>query len=564
MSSVAPAVPFRRRPAVVGGLMFLVTALAATLVGAPAPPADAAGTITVSRTSVIGGEWISVTGSTGQSLARPIQLQVRRSNRWMTVVTARTTRKGRFAFSYKPSTKVGTRTVLRAHAPRARVGGTLRAARTMASRTVTTVAQGGIVKLPTNLPVGGPVSVSVRLTPARRGRVVVLDRSTMTEPFTEIARGTTDSEGQVTFTISVATAESHVFRAIVLASQGAPQYRTAARSGYGYYPVTNPRLVSGGTGSAQVVRNTAISGDGRYVAHVDGEDATLHLWDRETGARKKLVTADDVARDVIEVANDGESVVVQQNAYLPWAASAFVWTPASGTLTPIAPTLPNVTVLSSSGDAEQILVSSEEDTEANVVRRWTRSTGQLERVTPVGVQGIDGDISDDGRYVAYRTQSTLHRVDLSTALSTVVATGVYNPADMSDDGRYLTWQTTTDMIRRDMSTGVQVTAGAGQKQPRFPRISGDGSRVAYIRQDQVGSGFGVYDIASLYLWTPSTKSLVLISRTPMVPYVPVAVSDDGASVAFPTMKAYDPGDGDQDDDVYLYDRRLVRFPYGTP
>src|SRR3954465_5470059 len=101
----------------------LVTAAmaAGVLVIASQSPSVAASSLSVSRSAVIAGESVSVRGSTGIKVARPVLLERKSGTRWVKITSAHTTRTGSFAFTFKPSGSTGTKTTVRVRAPRVKI-----------------------------------------------------------------------------------------------------------------------------------------------------------------------------------------------------------------------------------------------------------------------------------------------------------------------------------------------------------------------------------------------------------------------------------------------------------
>lgn len=207
-----------------------MTLLALVFVGlVPMAPAQAASTISISQGTVIGGESVSVTGKLGQRKARRVILQRKVAKRWVNVTPSRSTRAGAFRFYFRPSTKAGTRTVVRVVAPPAKIGRKKYSRIISRSRTVNTVGQTAAISAPPVVSQGALFNVSGTFRPVRTGRTAVLQQLS-NGSWSEIKRGYQNSAGRVNFTTRLTSQGSAGFRVVGLAANGAPAVYSAADS----------------------------------------------------------------------------------------------------------------------------------------------------------------------------------------------------------------------------------------------------------------------------------------------------------------------------------------------
>lgn len=181
------------------------------------PASAAEPTMTLSRSTVIGGESVRVTGFVGRRVERRVRLQRKVGSTWVTVKTRRTNARGRFSFRFRPTATVR----VRVHAPRARADGKVRRARTTGSRTIRLVEPTATISAPPAVVQGATFVVSGSFTPARPGRGTLLQRL-VGSTWTTLAAGTQSTTGRTTFAASSATTGGASLRVLAQAAGGAP------------------------------------------------------------------------------------------------------------------------------------------------------------------------------------------------------------------------------------------------------------------------------------------------------------------------------------------------------
>ena len=208
-----------------------LTLIGLVLVGlVPLAPAQAASsTITVSRSSVIGGESVNVTGKTGQKKARKVVLQRLSGKTWVTVIRSRSGSSGSYRFFYKPPTKAGTRTTIRVIAPKATIKGKKYGQITSPKRTITTVGQSVTATVPSVVTQGATFKITGKVAPARTGRTTVLQLA-KNGAWTEVKRAYQSSAGVVTFSTSLTAQGTFSYRVLALAEDGAPAVASAVET----------------------------------------------------------------------------------------------------------------------------------------------------------------------------------------------------------------------------------------------------------------------------------------------------------------------------------------------
>ncbi|HYN93634.1 MAG TPA: hypothetical protein VES42_07270 [Pilimelia sp.] len=195
--------------------------------------------------------------------------------------------------------------------------------------------------------------------------------------------------------------------------------------------------------------------------------------------------------------------------------------------------------------AATTLVPGDTDGEDSVFV-WERESGAITRLP--GVDAFWPDISADGRYVTYTTYASLVTEDTDNftdvyvydrtagKASLITKTLSGGPAGgssstISDDGRYVAFESDstklikkyvgggTNVFLRDRKTGVttlvsRTLSGTGSNGATSPEISGDGRYVAF------GSTSG--DLApddtnaerDVFLWERATRKITAVSVTP--------------------------------------------------
>lgn len=220
-------------------LLLTSTLLAFAAVLSAPVAANAARGISISEHRVIGGESVKLATNTGTKGRRVVVLQRRVGKQWVQARRSKTSSKGAARFTYRPSSKVGTRTQLRIVAPKYKRGGKTYAARTTNIRTVTTVAQAVSLAAPATTTPGTPTEASAAFSPARPGRAGVLERWNGSSWVT-LANGFQDQQGRMSFQFVLPAAATSTVRARALSSRGAPAAQSTPREVVTSPPVITP------------------------------------------------------------------------------------------------------------------------------------------------------------------------------------------------------------------------------------------------------------------------------------------------------------------------------------
>lgn len=205
----------------------LITCLVAVLTLAVPSSSVAATSLSLSRSTVIGGESIKVTGTTGVKVARPVVLQRKYGTSWLKVSSGKTTSTGSFAFTYKPPTTVGSTRTLRVQAPKVTLNGRTYLTVTTGSKTVTTVAQTAAAAAPTTAVQGEDFAVTGTFTPKRTGRVTAVQWWSGSA-WATLEQGTQNIYGKTVFTVSLSELGANQLRVLTAAAAGAPAKASAA------------------------------------------------------------------------------------------------------------------------------------------------------------------------------------------------------------------------------------------------------------------------------------------------------------------------------------------------
>lgn len=499
-TSLFSRVSARRRRALATAALPLLLALA--LLGVPAsgiadPVAARAGGVTVSPRSPMAGERTAFSGRL-PGAGRPVTLQRKTSSGWKVVDRARVSSGG----SYRLVVRVMKSGAFRVQAPRA-AG---RAAFTSSRISVKVAQQAAAieaVEAPFVLGLGR--TVTARVTPARKNRLVVLQRlSGGVWKNVASARSTRYGVAKIRYTG---------------AALGTTYYRVAGTSFRGSSVVRSPRkslrtapvtdLASPGTPPGDENFSPSLSSDGRWVAFTS--DSPL------------LPTDTDAQNDV------------------------YLFDRRSGGLTHLLPTANshvNNAVLSANGRyvalqsiANNLLGEVDSDYDVFVL---DRTTGVLELVSrtagglPANDPSYAYDISDDGRFVAFTSTAN----DLVSSLP---------PPDTSVRHAYVHDRTTHTNRALD-----RVGLGWANSNIYGVSLSGDGSAVAFQNGDDALDP-GNVDTTAIFGWTIGADGS-LSGRTNLTPDVHAfapALDATGDLLAFTAGEAVIMNDTNNVDDVYL-------------
>lgn len=232
-----------------------------------APASAAAATITVSRGSVIGGETITVSGSTGQKKARQVVLQRQSGKTWINASFARSSAQGSYKFSYKPPTKSGTKTVVRVIAPKVKISGKTFAQITTGGRSVLTVGQGATISMPSAIARDQSFTIAGTFTPARTGRAVVAQKPTSSGGWVSVSAAVKqNSAGKVAIPMVLKVQGVYTFRVITLAAGGAAAVASLpltidVKAPLSAPPVPTGLIAQSGNASAQLAWNAVAAAD---------------------------------------------------------------------------------------------------------------------------------------------------------------------------------------------------------------------------------------------------------------------------------------------------------------
>lgn len=176
-------------------LLAAVLAVSGLVVVSPAADAASA-SVSLSRSTAIAREKVTVTVKAGQRLKRPVRLQYAEKGTWRTWRQGTTNAQGVARFSVS-TTRASI--VVRAYFPRKKVKKVTRPARVSARRTLRTVRQGVALQV-TRDDAARTVSALVTATPARSGRRVWLQRQEVNGTWLTVAAARPmDARGRVAF-----------------------------------------------------------------------------------------------------------------------------------------------------------------------------------------------------------------------------------------------------------------------------------------------------------------------------------------------------------------------------
>lgn len=482
-----------------GGGVLLVLLLGTTL-AAPTPACAAAA-------APIAGEQASVAGQFSTKIKRPVTLQVKAGAAWRSIRSARTTSRGQYSFTFRAPAASST---YRVQAKKIKIGRKKYGAKASPTTRVSVVAQRAVLSLPTSAVVDVAMTAKASFSPARTGRQVRL-QTLVEADWKDIAVGFQDAGGRTSLRFTPTVTGPHYYRVVALAARGAASI-TSAHIKVNVTAAPPPKnshveWVSQGL-DGQIPDGTDatpdISADGRYVVFASsatnyttkdtGKHAHIYLRDRQTGT----TTPVDLT---------------------PWGAfgSENAVTPA------ISADGRFVTYTSASAD----LASNDSNGKTDVFM-WDRESGSTRLISHAASgesangesQGSTlGNISADGRYVAYISQASnlpgssttnwkVYRYDREARTSVMVsvdigrqqADGDSTNVTMSDDGNRIAFQSTarnliapstagqvTHVFAANMTLeGRGLTLVSRKKGGPFPndnstapRISGDGAVVSF-------------------------------------------------------------------------------------
>jgi beta-glucanase (GH16 family) len=176
----------------------------------------------LSRTSVIVGEAVTISGTVGGKKVRTAVLQRRYRGVWVRITTIRTTRSGAFRFQYRPPAADRGGIAVRVLVPAAKAGSRRLARVVTSSRTITTIKPVARIAAPGAAIAAATVVVEGTFSPARPGRATEVQRWDG-RTWSTMATGTQDRGGATRFEIGLAEPGAKALRVRTMASAGAPE-----------------------------------------------------------------------------------------------------------------------------------------------------------------------------------------------------------------------------------------------------------------------------------------------------------------------------------------------------
>jgi Tol biopolymer transport system component len=194
--------------------------------------------------------------------------------------------------------------------------------------------------------------------------------------------------------------------------------------------------------------------------------------------------------------------------------------------------------------------------------------------TGLTIRSFNPVLSADGRFVAFKSASSstnLHFHDLQTGLTTLVSSNVPEAGfpEMSSDGRYLAFESETNVFRWDSQTGTRLLVSVDQSgtgpargTSYRPRMTPDGSKIAFLSDADNLTPTGGNGRFQIYLRDLAAETTRLVSvnldgkpGSDLSGTFP-AISADGNLIAFESPDdRLVPDDGNGNSDVFLRDLR---------
>ncbi len=240
-----------------------------TVVSAPAEAAPAS--VSLSRSTAIAKETVTVTVRAGQRLKRPVRLEYKNGRTWKKWRTGRTNAAGVKKFRVATAR---SSIAIRARFPKAKVKGTTRPARKSRVVVLRTVRQAVAVQVTKDAGTR-TVSASVTSTPARQGRKASLQRREPNGTWRTIVAGrATDARGRVTFARFATDLESdeRQYRVQLWARGGAPAIFSAAAKVDWPLSIDVPQPTMGVDGAPTVFEASTTGPVNSVRFYVDGQE----------------------------------------------------------------------------------------------------------------------------------------------------------------------------------------------------------------------------------------------------------------------------------------------------
>lgn len=428
---------------------------------------------------------------------RPVVLQKKAGKKWKVIDRAKSKKTGK----YRLAARVAKSGKFRIHAPRA--GGKRAITRT---RSVKVAGQSArMLTTPTPFVAGIARTVTARVTPARPGRVVALQRRAGST-WQTVASARSDGGGIARIEYAATVPGSASYRVVGQSHRGS---RTVVSATTGIRTARVTELLSGGQGSGLSSFDPSISADGRWVAFTsespllpaDTDDRNdAYLFDRQTGVLSLLLPAANSHVNNPMLSANGRYVALQSTA-------------------------------------SNLAGEPDLDYDVFVLDRRT-GTVDLVSATPGGASGgthsYVHSISDDGRFVAF----TSYADDLVSFLP---------PPNTSVRHPYLRDRATgttraLDRVGLDWATGNVFEV----------EVSGDGSRVAFASGDAALDP-GNVNVAAIFAWEIAADGAIS-GRTNLTPGVQARepkLSRNGDLMAFSSSQDILPVDTNGQTDAYL-------------
>lgn len=493
----------RRGRAVAASALPLLLALA--VLGVPATgaatgtadPQPRAAAVAVSPRAPMAGERTVFSGRL-PGAGRPVALQRRMPAGWKVVDRTRVTSRGTYRLAVRVMRSGSYRVQARPAAGRrgytsARIG-----VRVKKQAAVIEAVEAPFV-------VGLDHTVTARVTPARKGRVVVLQRLSGGS-WKNVASARSSRYGVAKLRYEGTTLGSTYYRVAGTAYRGAAVVRSPRKS---LRTARVTELMSPGTSPTDENYSPSLSADGRWVAF--------------TSESQLLATDTDALND------------------------AYLFDRRTGTLTHLLPTAnshTNSPVVSANGRyvALQSLATNlagEADSDYDVFV-LDRNSGAVELIsrTSGGAPGNSNsyvyDISDDGRFVAFASNAS----DLVSFAP---------PLDTSVRHAYVHDRTTD--INRPLD---RISLDWADSNIYGISLSGDGSAVAFQNGDD-DLDPGNVDGSAIFRWTIAASGALSnrVNLTPDVSSTEPALDGSGDLLVFTTAESLVAGDTNGQDDVYL-------------
>ncbi|PKQ30520.1 MAG: hypothetical protein CVT62_13450 [Actinobacteria bacterium HGW-Actinobacteria-2] len=197
--------------------LMLVLTMAVGLLPALVTPATAAPRFSVTTTSPMESEQLTVSGKVSTKVVRPVWVQRKAGSQWITIAKGKTTKKGTF----KVTVAVSKKTVVRVLAPEWTIKGKHYSWIVFHSRTLKVVAQTAALSAPSSVAAGADFSATAQFSPARPGRPVRVE-AYRTGTWQTVASGVEDAHGAAVMTVTAGSAGATDYRAV------APSWKRAA------------------------------------------------------------------------------------------------------------------------------------------------------------------------------------------------------------------------------------------------------------------------------------------------------------------------------------------------